>query len=369
MKRSVIMLCHFLFLMLSVNAQVIKDKRTFVKTFLDIYKQRQNGFESLMGKTSHRKYDKETALLSFGDAVKPTIKLPFASDCYISSNHIYGATFRFPDSSKGISFYKELKSLLSQAGAVNKEDIHFKPIDKSDPYYESFYFSTSTYFTVRGHSISFSKVHTEDVVEENPKAIDDGGYEAEVEVEKPIKKKRNDTTEVHLLINPGDERGFFTKSAPHNSDMVLNKLIAQVAFSSDTTMRSIRFNQMDYNGKTYYESKLGIQGFSAGIEEEKNLSHTFTSLNLNRMYKTTKGSYADILDSMMSKMNAAIPEHYYFTANEDENGDLSVFYEPIPYHPKTTGKEPQFAIYIKKNPVQKFEYWVTLSIKRSSDNE
>jgi hypothetical protein len=73
------------------DAQYIKDKSAFTKAFIAIFSQRGNGFDSLK------------TIQGDDDTLKyPSRILPNADRCYISSNPVFGASYKFTDSTKSV---------------------------------------------------------------------------------------------------------------------------------------------------------------------------------------------------------------------------------------------------------------------------
>jgi len=316
MKKHLSVLVIIIFIFSYGKGQSIVDKEKFAKTFISIFQQRANGFDTLKAK-------------SWPENSEPKITLPGARESYISENHVYGAIYRGPDSLKMLDFYREMKQVLGVVAGYYGATAKFVPTNSEDLYDEQFFFADAELFTNEGSSISFFKTtrpEDEEEVEEN----EDGDLDITVK-----KKAIKDSFDVMLLIRPGGQVGYFTAAGEKLADEEVRQLITQVAFGSDLTWSSIKVNKRMDGQVAVYDSKVKLKGFGAEIREWTAGKKTDRAMILTRIYNTTEETFRRTADSLVFKIKAAMPGNYYYEIFQDEDGIL-VEFSPIPFQKQQT---------------------------------
>jgi hypothetical protein len=296
---------------LNTEAQTIGNKEEFIKNFITIFNQRGTGFDSLKAK-------------DWEESQATTIKLPGATESYISDNLVYGSLYRGADSLKMLNFYKEVKQLLGQIAGYYNAQVKFVPFYEDQPFYERFIFADSALFTNEGSSIGFSKSYNSQ--DDKTDKEDDEG-EGEV-----ISKKISDRNsfEVLLLINPGDALCYFTNRGDKLNDPEVKQFVSQVVFASDPNWTAIKINKKTEKDLAIYDSKIKLKGFKTEIREWTINKKTNRAMLMNKSYSTDEASFKQSADSLVIKFKTAMPAGFCYAISQDEDG-IFIEFKPVPF--------------------------------------
>jgi len=294
MKSFIVIVALFNCIITEINAQVVKDKNAFAQAFIKIFNESGSGFDTLIAK-------------EVDDYFEPKIKLPNASECFISMNHVYGAVYNFSDSLKGLAFFKEIQSLLNYTASLSGATARFETIYSMDDFFIRLYFLEPAGFTNNYMSIKFSKYTTSD----------DEFSEEEEDEEKPIESSKpiqnnSDSFEVRLLLHPGASYCYYTSFGEKINDVDFKNFISQVAFGKDTALKAVKINKRIVGTKNIYDSKTTIKGFTTTITEIKDTKLTGIYTHLIKNYYTTEENFFKSVDSVILKLKAALPEYYCY---------------------------------------------------------
>lgn len=318
--KQFLFLPTLLLLSLCGISQSIGTRDNFAKAFISIYEQRRNGFDTLVSP-------------DWPEVDRPALLLPGARECYISGNRVYGALYRGVDSLKMLSFYREMKAGLAHAATYYKATVKFQPITPGDPFSELIYFTDSTLFTNEGSSIYFSKSELEEGEDEDE--------EEEENDDDPDLAKKNaaakDSFEVLLLIRPGGQVGYFTNVGGGLPDGEVKKFVDQAVFGKDPSWKAYRGAKKMDGEVAVYDSKLKLQGFAAQIRERSSPERVNRSLTLTRTFNMTEQEFLKAGDSLLLKLNAALPRDYFYEVEHDEDGTMVTF-APVPFMKHTTNR-------------------------------
>jgi len=324
----------------STAAQSIGDKEKFAAAFINIFQQRASGFDSLKD-------------ASWPENSVPRIVLPGARECYISDNHVYGAIYRGPDSSRMLALYRELKQALAHVAGYYKATVKFVPLSR-DPFDEVFHFADSNLFTNDGSSISFAKTsRPED--EETVETTEAG----DLDIQKR-KMEVRDSFDVLLLIKPSAQVGHFTSSGEQIVDPEMKQLISQAAFGNDPAWTAIRTNKRTDGRATVYDSKLRLKGFSSQIREWTADRKLNRIMYHSKTFRGTEEAFYQATDSLVLKVKSALPANYYFEIFRDEDGGVVEFH-PVPFSSPQSGY-PKIRISYWPVEGKSNEYMLELSI-------
>lgn len=345
MKSPVVCLIAFLSFFQFATAQVIKDKNAFAKTFIAIFSQRDNGFDSL--RVDQDEKFEETKL-----------KLPGANECFISDNDIYGAVYLFPDSLKALAFYKELKGLLKHTASFYKSSVRFRKMMPEEDFYEIIYFSDSLFLTNEGSTISLSGITNDD------EEVED---EEEEDSESKPARKPSKPFEVRLLLNPGNSGCYFTNAGIKINDPDLTNLIRVIAFGKDTALKNIRINPRIEKDRTLFGSKLGLKDFETEITEIRTEKKTGINAKISRQYFMSKESFLQQVEKMIFKLKSALPAGYCYELFYNEQV-VSVEFKLNPFVP-ASGKEAEIKLQYSAAEGKQDVYGITLHIFRVIANK
>jgi FKBP-type peptidyl-prolyl cis-trans isomerase len=306
MKQIIILIAACIITQAQAHAQYIKNKSAFAKAFIAIFSQRENGFDSLK------------TIQGEDDTLKnPSAILPNADLCYISTNSVFGASYKFTDSTKAEDFFKELKELINYVSGMYNATSIFEPLN-DDPFYLSFYFRDASGYTNNQMTISLSQdnVKKNDDDDED----DDNDEEATGKTTNKSDLKNYQGFEVLLLIHPGSQMCYFTSYGNKIIDETYNSYINQLAFGSDTTLAQFKTNKrVDQQKNILYDSKLNLKGFSTRITEVVGKKATGIHITASRVYTAVSWEkFENSVDSFILKLKAALPPDFVYCIYPDD---------------------------------------------------
>ena len=343
------MRCFFLFPFIffaiqSGQGQSIIDKNKFAERLSWIFMMRGTGFDTI------RQILDDTVNLK-----EPV--LPGASECWVSSNYVFGAEYLISDSLQAWDKYKDLKALISYTAQANGISAQYSR-NPYDPDAEYFVFVFPHGYNSNQCEIAFddySHISGEPELEE-----DDDDYS-----NNQNKKVRKKEYLVRITIGPGEQDCFFTNYGDAIDDPELKEFFQKTTFNTDTLLRNVTANKKILGKGFQYESKINLTGFVTKIAEYPGSKDTTVILETTRDFIMAEADFFKKVEDFILRMKSSLPKDYSFQYFLDQRY--------IEFSPSALtmqpGKYPSIILGYSKNEGQKESYRLKLTIRREKQKK
>jgi hypothetical protein len=316
-SKSITTLLLFL---ISYNSftQTNAEKDAFAETFIKIFQQRANGFDSI---TNFK--------VSTIEGFDAKIKFPGAEKCLIKDNK-YVAEYAFKDSMGAISFFGSLQNWLNYAASAYNSKALFIPL-YDNPRQLKFFLSDSSGFIHAENYLSFSQT----------------------------KKVKPFTVE--LEIDSERAMSYYTNYGERISNSAINTFINEVGFGNDLLMTKIKKNKKKIPEGYSYESTRTLPGYTASIFEyiDDESEVTENKLELVKKWSGHVKTVNQKVDSLILGLKSALPSSYCYQIDGEQQ--TVSFYQ----HPFSKEKlDAEFTITYGLNEGKKDSYYLALIISR-----
>lgn len=302
-------------------AQTNGDREAFAETFVKIFENRGNKFDSI------------TRFNIIVDrAFDAAIKLPGADKCVVKDNR-YLAEYGFKDKAGATAFFKTLQSWLSYTFSAYKSTVRFVPLNGNHEYLQ-FFMSDSAGFIEAANYLGIS----------NSKST------------KPFS--------VHLEIDSESEVTYYTKAGIKINNPAINNLVKEVGFGNDPQMLKIKKNKKAADEGFVYESSRTLPGYKANIFEYTEEESSENKLELITKWTGEVQTVNKKVDSLILSLKAALPASYCYRIDTKRQ---AVFFYQHPFANDTL--DASFAIHYGLNEGKKNSYFVAFVTTRTIEVE
>ncbi len=304
-------------------AQTNTDREIFAETFIKIFENRGNRFDSIT------KFN-----VTVGESYKydVTIKMPGAEKCFISYQK-FCAEYKFKDIASASSYFNTLQDWLKYVASAYKSKILFvQPYVNQD--FLRYYLSDSTAFIDAENTLSF------------------------------YKDNLGNTYTVKLEIDSKPDLTYYTNYGSRINNAGINSLIKEVGFSNDKLMVKIKKNKKTTTDGYVYESSLTLPGYKARILEYTDEDVSENILQLVTNWTGAVQSVDKKVDSLILMLKAALPSSFCYRLDGERQ---TFFFNQNPF----TKEESDVSFSIQYGLVdgKKNSYFVELIIKRTVEKE
>lgn len=325
MNNNRIVICFIVLFVSSFYAiaQTNSDREIFAETFVKIFENRGNRFDSIT------KFN-----VTVGESFKydVTIKMPGAAKCFISDQK-FCAEYKFKDIASASSYFKTLQDWLNYVASAYKSKILFvQPYINPD--FLRYYLSDSSAFIDAENTLSFSK--------------DNFG----------------NTYTVKLVIDSKPDLTYYTNYGSRINNPAINSLIKEVGFSNDMLMIKIKKNKKTSTDGYNYESSRTLPEFKASIFE---YTDEYSSENILQLVTKWNGEVKTVnqkVDSLILMLKAALPSSFCYRIDAERQ---TIFFNQNPFANEKS--DVSFSILYGLDDGKKNSYFTSLLITRTVEKE
>jgi len=313
----------FLFSSYYSFAQTNADREAFAETFVKIFENRGNRFDSIT---------KFNIIVGKPFEYDVAIKMPGADKCMIK-DHKYLAEFGFVDRAGATSFFKTLQSWLSYTVSAYKSVARFIPQYENQEHLQ-FFMSDSSGFINAANYLRISE------------------------------SKNIKPFSVHLEIDSEPAMAYYTSYGSRINNPAISSIIKEVGFGSDPEMKNIKKNKKVSADEIVYQSSRAVPGYAVSIYENTDEYSIDNKLQLLKKWTGPVKTVNQKVDSLILMLKASLPASYCYSIDADRQ---SVFFYQHPFAKEKLDAE--FVIQYGLNEGKKDSYYLVLIITRTKEIE